>query len=232
MPETPDASSLEAALKLMAPIISHEIRNPLAVIGNSSYFVKTKLVQLGTKDAKIEKHLGIIAIELKRANDVLCEILAYARMKTLSLHPLPLNGLVTDGINDLEVPDSVRVRVSPAPENPIVLADAELVCAAIRHVVRNAVEAAGLTKDGGGVQVAIKVEDGKWGVVEVTDAGAGVPPEEREKLFTPFHTTRPRGIGLGLAFARKVIESLDGRVEFVAPDGPGARFRLLLPKRP
>ncbi|MFA5139573.1 MAG: HAMP domain-containing sensor histidine kinase [Elusimicrobiota bacterium] len=219
-------ANLDAALKLMAPIISHEIRNPLAVIGNSSYFIKAKL---GAKDLdpKVLKHLGIIETEIKHANDVLGEILAYARMREPSLKETALNPLVEDALGALPAQKNVKVEKSIHRGELTVRADAELLSMAIRHLVRNAFEAVCLLPDGGSVRVQT-TRDGSRAVLEVSDSGPGIKPEVRAKLFSPFNTDRPRGIGLGLAYTAKVLSLHKGSLELLDAK-TGARFRLALP---
>jgi two-component system sensor histidine kinase HydH len=214
----------ELAFKRMAPVISHEIRNPLATIGNSAYFIKAKLTAAGGVDPKVAKHLGIIESEVKRANDTLGEILTYTRMRDLAPKPVHLNDLVEKALGLFSAPVDVEVKFEPAPDDPSVPADADLLAKCIVHLVRNAAEAAvkGL--------VRVKVEaSGSAAVVEVADSGPGLPPEAREKLFTPFFTTRPRGIGLGLAFVRKVVELHKGEIRVENKPGKGVVARIELP---
>src|SRR5208282_1729826 len=70
-----------AAIGQMASVVGHEIRNPLAVINNSTYFIKTKLGTLGSVDPKIEKHIKIIESEIQQANGIINEILTYSRQR-------------------------------------------------------------------------------------------------------------------------------------------------------
>ena len=213
----------EQAFLRMAPVISHEIRNPLAVIGNSAYYVKTKLAASGPVDTKIAKHLGIIESEVRRANDTLGEILAYSRMRAPDTKPQSLNALVEAAVQAAPAQEA-KVHFEPAAGDPKVPADQELVAKCIIHLVRNAAEAAGA-----GV-VRVKAErTGSVAAVEVSDSGPGLPPEAKEKLFTPFFTTKPRGIGLGLAFVRKAVERHRGKVMVADRDGKGVVARIELP---
>jgi signal transduction histidine kinase len=225
MPEE-EKASLDAALNLMAPIISHEIRNPLAVIGNSAYFIKSKL---GAKDLdpKVAKHLGIIESELKHANDVLGEMLSYARMREPSFKPADLASLVEDVLKSLPQQKNVKMEISLQAGGLKVQADAELLSAALRHVLRNALEAVALLPDGGRV-LARAAKEGGAAILDVSDSGPGVKPAVRERLFSPFNTDRPRGVGLGLAYAAKVVSLHKGSLELLDSKA-GAWFRLSLP---
>jgi signal transduction histidine kinase len=65
--------------------------------------------------------------------------------------------------------------------------------------------------------------------VDVMDSGPGVPEDSRDRIFSPFFTTKPRGSGLGLAIVRKIVDAHDGRITLCVPPGGGTRFRVALP---
>ncbi len=192
---------IDEALQLLAPIVSHELRNPMAVIKNSSYFIKTKLGNLDVKDEKIARHLSIIDVELVNANNCLEEILLYARMPEAKVSPQNLNDLIKAARLAVELPDGVLIESEPAGEETKVEADPELAARAIMHVIRNAVQAASADED---ADVAVSADDD--GTVLVVDsAKGGIPEKALPRLFEPFNTTKPKGIGLGLAYATKAL---------------------------
>jgi len=224
-----DPATWDAALRLLAPIVSHEIRNPLAIIGNSSYFIKVKLGKGAETDPKILKHLGIIEEELAHANATLGEILAFARMHEPALQAHPLNALVETAVRDLKPEPGVGLKLSLGKDAPRVTADGELASTAIRHVVRNALQAVAGGRDTP-AQVSVGTSaKGSFGEIEVSDDGPGVPVEALPRLFEPFNTTKPRGIGLGLAYVQKVLLLHKGSIELVEGTDPGATFRIRLP---
>ena len=222
-PTMTDSAALDAALKLMAPIISHEIRNPLAVIGNSAYFVKTKLDILKVSDPKVTKHLSHIEVELKHANDVLEGMLLYARMKDPALSATPLMSIGADALSELALPKGLKLENKVDSKAPKAMVDPELAMRSLRHVLRNAFEAAG---EGGLVRLEWSAGKANALTVTVTDTGPGFAREMEGRLFIPFQTTRPRGIGLGLAYVNKTAERMGGKVECSAPGTPKAWVRL------
>ncbi|MEE8424444.1 MAG: ATP-binding protein, partial [Elusimicrobiota bacterium] len=200
MPKDKDDDALEAALAKMAPIISHEIRNPLAIIGNSSYFIKTKLSKQGELDPKVTRHFTIIETELKHANDVLGEILAYTRMPEAKKAPHALTMLVEAALAATPAPEGVKIQKSLKAGDLKVSVDGEMTATVLHHLIRNAFGALSPdgTKTSGSVKIATSKDGEKWGVVEISDSGPGIPAEAEAKLYTPFNTTRPRGVGVGL----------------------------------
>ncbi|OGS05178.1 MAG: hypothetical protein A3I76_00600 [Elusimicrobia bacterium RIFCSPLOWO2_02_FULL_61_11] len=216
-------------LRRMASVTSHEIRNPLAIISNSLYFIKTKLGAGGAAlDPKIAKHIGIIEGEVKRSNEVLEEILAFTRAKEMHPAPASVNSAIKDLTGAYVFPPSVTVKSVPDPADPCVNADMEAVGCALRHILDNSVQA---MPEGGAVTIEAS-HDAKLAFLTVTDGGPGLPDGDGEKVFEPFFTTKPRGIGLGLTIARKFVEQQGGAVTAENVPGGGAKVTLSLPLQP
>lgn len=210
----------------MSSVVSHEIRNPLAIISNSIYFIKTKLAAGGTAlDPKVAKHIGIIEGEVKHSNDVIEEMLAFTRPRELNLAPVALSSLLRDLEASYAVPENVELKTVSAPADPVVSADMEALCYAVRRVLDNAVQA---MPEGGAVTLTCAL-DGKLASLTVTDGGPGFAGGDGEKAFEPFFTTKPRGIGLGLTIARKYLELHGGSAKAGNVPGGGARVVLSLP---
>jgi signal transduction histidine kinase len=213
-------------LKRMASVVSHEIRNPLAIIANSTYFVKTKLSAGGAApDPKVSKHLGIIEGEVKRSNEVIEEMLSFTRERELSLSKISVNAVLQDLAAQYQLPPAVTLQVKTDPADPAADADAAAIGAALRHVVDNAVQA---LPEGGALTAEVSHDD-KLVYLTVTDAGPGLPDGDGEKVFEPFFTTKPRGIGLGLTIARKYLRQQGGDAAAANVPGGGARVTLSLP---
>ena len=213
-------------LRQMASVVSHEIRNPLAIISNSLYFVKTKLGAGGAAlDPKVEKHLGIIQGEVKHANDVIEEMLAFTRARELQRAPASANAGIKDLAEACPVPPAIALKVDLDPADPCVNADMEAVGYALRCVLTNAVQA----MPEGGTVTAACTHDARQAYLTFTDSGPGFPGGDGEKAFEPFFTTKPRGIGLGLTIARKLLEQQGGAAKAENVPGGGARVTLSLP---
>ena len=217
-------------LRQMARVTGHEIRNPLAIISNSVYFIKTKLTAGGAAlDPKIAKHLGIIEGEVKHSNEVIGEIVAFTHTKELHCAPASVNSAVKDLAAAYQFPPSVTVKAVTDPADPCVNADMETVACALRHILDNSVQA---MPEGGTVTIEAS-HDAARAFLTVTDSGPGLPDGDGEKVFEPFFTTKPRGVGLGLTIARKYLEQQGGAVtaQNAAPRGTKVTLSLpLLPK--
>jgi signal transduction histidine kinase len=211
-------------IRRIASVVGHELRNPLAVINNSAYFLKTKLGQDGRLDPKVDKHLGIVVSEIARTDKMISDILTYSRKVEPKLQKLPVNPVVEAALAALAVPDKVKVKKELSKDKPEGEIDEALFNDCLRRLLDNAVES---MLDGGTLTVSTSSSK-KEVRVEVRDTGAGVKAEILPHLFEPFRTTKPKGLGLGLAMTRKLMEAQKGRAEGKNAS-PGAVFALVLP---
>lgn len=211
-------------IRRIASVVGHELRNPLAVINNSAYFLKTKLGQDGRLDPKVEKHLGIVTSEIQRTDKMIADILTYSRPMEVKPAPVALGAVVEAAVAALAVPDSVKIA-KKIGKNVTAHGDEKLLGEAVRKLLDNAVEA---LPSGGTISVTV-AKDGELASVEVSDTGEGVKPELAPHLFEPFRTGKPRGLGLGLALVKKIADAHKGTAEGGSVKGGGARFRLAVP---
>lgn len=214
-----------AAIGQMASVVGHEIRNPLAVINNSTYFIKTKLSHAGDVEPKITKHISIIESEIKQANGIINEILGFARTKELNTRVQPLNTYMEDIIMSFPFPAHIELVKEFTSENPIVNVDTDELTQAIRNLMRNGIE---VMPEKGTLTMRTVIE-GNFVRIDIQDSGTGIPKDVLEKIFAPFFTTKARGTGLGLAVVKKVIDRHKGRVDAWSEVGKGACFKLFLP---
>jgi signal transduction histidine kinase len=215
-----------AAIGQMASVVGHEIRNPLAVINNSIYFIKTKNNATPNPEPKIAKHISIIESEIRQANGIIDEILGFARTRELNPKPMHINSYLEDLTMSFPVPPHVELVQSLAPENPYVNIDPDEMAQAIRNLIKNGIE---VMPEHGKVYVRSEVVDGNMVRIDVEDTGPGIPKETLEKIFAPFFTTKARGTGLGLAVVKKVADRHKGKVEVTSVVGQGTCFKIYIP---
>lgn len=219
------ADDTGALIRRITSVVGHELRNPLAVINNSSYFVRSKLASTAL-DPKVDKHLKIIESEIGRADRLISDMLSYARACEPMKEPKILDELVASAVKGYSAPSGARVEFKAGAKDAGVKADPKLMTDALTRLLDNAFDAQG----GKGV---VKVltgagNEGAW--ISVTDSGAGVDTKIRGALFEPFTTSKPRGLGLGLALVKKVLDAQGGSADYQPAPTKGSIFRVVLPK--
>ncbi len=217
-----------AAIGQMASVVGHEIRNPLAVINNSIYFIKTKLGTGGEPDVKITKHIKIIESEIQQANGIINEILTYSRQRELQLEKVRLNDWLEELLSVYPFPPHIQVEKHFDPANPLVEIDKTEMQQAVRNLIGNGIEVMPAPK-GGTVTVRVVIPETGWVRIDIVDAGSGIAQDVLDKIFAPFFTTKARGTGLGLAVVRKVVDHHKGKVDVESVVGAGTTFKLYLP---
>ncbi len=215
-----------AAIGQMASVVGHEIRNPLAVINNSIYFIKTKNNAMPNPEPKVIKHIAIIESEIRQANGIIDEILGFARTRELNPKIMHVNSYLEDLTMSFPIPPHVELVKNLAPENPVVSIDPDEMAQAIRNLMKNGIE---VMPENGKLYVRSEMAEGGMVRIDVEDTGCGMPKETADKIFAPFFTTKARGTGLGLAVVKKVADRHKGRVEVSSVVGKGTCFRLFLP---
>lgn len=215
-----------AAIGQMSSVVGHEIRNPLAVINNSIYFIKTKTNAQPNPEPKVLKHISIIESEIRQANGIIDEILGFARTRELNPKVMSLNTYLEDLTMSFPVPPHVEMIKSFAPENPYVNMDPDEMAQAVRNLIKNGIE---VMPESGKIYVRSEMVDAATVRIDVEDTGCGMPKETAEKIFAPFFTTKARGTGLGLAVVKKVADRHKGRVEVSSVVGKGTCFMIYLP---
>jgi len=200
--------------------IGHELRNPLGV-AESSVFLLEKRV--GT-DPGARKHLQRIGEQISLANGIVSALLDLVRDRPMDPQPLALAEVVASAVDLVQRPEGITVEVRPL-EGLRVMGDAALLRQVFVNLVQNAVEACG---DAGRVMVEARNLDGQV-EVSVEDTGHGLDASVKARLFEPLITTKPRGVGLGLALVKRIAERHKGTIGHVTPPTGGARFVLTLP---
>jgi PAS domain S-box-containing protein len=211
-----------AVLGQLAGGVGHELRNPLAVINNAVYFLK--LVQPDV-DTKIKEYLGMIERETHTAEKIITDLLDFARVQSVEREAVSVPELVQRVLARFPAPESVTVLLDFPADLPQAFADPLHMEQVLGNLVVNACQA---MKNGGKLTIESHRQD-EMIYIAVRDTGIGIPPENIKKLFEPLFTTKPKGIGLGLAVSRKLAEANGGRIEVQSEAGAGSTFTLVLP---
>ncbi len=214
----------QEVLRRAASIIAHDLRNPLAVINNSSYFVRAKLGGRGL-DPKVEKHLKIIESEIARADKMLTNLLTFCRPYEPAAETLSLDGVIRDAVASFPKPIGGKIDLKIGTHGSTSKFDGKAIGDALQCLLDNAFAA---QEEKGTVKVATAIGKNCL-TISVSDGGQGVDAKIESVMYEAFVTTKPKGMGLGLALARKYLEGNGGTVTHEAGRN-GATFRLTLPK--
>jgi len=206
--------------------IAHEFRNGLATIHGYS-----KLLDPATLPPQARPYVEGIRAEAVALGEIVTNFLNFARPSQLALSDVDLQALCERVADDLRA-DAVQLggTVTVQGEFAPIQGDEVLLRQAFSNLVRNAVEACAGAGVAPIVDVAASVDVTKGTcTVNVDDNGPGVPPQERERIFQPFFTSRKHGTGLGLALVQKIVVSHNGRVSVGTSPAGGARLHVVLP---
>jgi PAS domain S-box-containing protein len=210
-----------AALGELAARVAHEIRNPLISIGGFARRLEKKLSNDTAEYAKI------IVNEVTRLENILKEILGFVKSSRVNKVSVNINEFVNDIIDFFTptITEKQNTIVKELSETPLISSiDPDRIKEALLNIIANASQAT----DHGTITVKTRREDNE-AVIELSDTGCGIKPEDLKNIFNPFFTTKPQGTGLGLAVTHKIIQEHDGRVKVESVWGGGTAFRIYLP---
>jgi signal transduction histidine kinase len=212
-----------AALGQLSAGLAHELRNPLGTMKASAEML-TRSVSGENEVAR--EVAGFIASEVDRTNSLITRFLDFARPLRLRLDEADLAQTLDRAVAAAarDVPH-VTIYKNYAPEIPPFHFDAELMERVFFNLVVNAAQA---TESGGAVTVKTRASAGA-AEISVIDRGAGIQPENLGNIFNPFFTTKPTGVGLGLAIVSKIVDQHGGKIAVESEPGKGSVFRVLLP---
>ena len=211
-----------ARLGEMAAVVAHEVKNPLAAIKGALQVIGGRMPTEGRDRAII----GDIVARVDSLNDIVQDLLVFARPREPHLAPVPLADLVENTAALVRKdPAHAAVAIAVSGTNPVVKIDIDQMRTVFLNLLLNAAQATG---GGGRVSVSITADD-LAATVAVADNGPGIAPDVRARIFEPFYTTKHRGTGLGLPTARRVVDRHHGTVEVDCPAEGGTVVTVTLP---
>jgi nitrogen fixation/metabolism regulation signal transduction histidine kinase len=232
-----------AAWQEVAQRIAHEIKNPLTPIQLSAdrirrYLEREQEVAPGESSRfrqLIAECAALIGQEVHSLKALVDEFSRFARFPRARLVPTQVNQVVETTLALYrDSTNGVRLRSELAADLPAIAADPDLLRRVLINLIENATEAVTRSANPRG-EVLVRTEwrPGEQRVeLTVTDTGPGISPEEKERLFLPFFSTKPGGTGLGLAIVSRIVAEHHGSISVEDNDPSGVRFRVALPLRP
>jgi two-component system sensor kinase FixL len=211
-----------AQLGEMAAVIAHEVRNPLAGIRGAVQMIGAQLPPDGRNSAMVKE----IVTRIDSLNEMMKDLLLFARPPQPRPRKTEVVPLVQMTARLLSQDPALRgVHIDVAGSAPAVSADAEMLKIVFQNLLVNSAHAMG---GHGRIRVEVSTGDAAC-LVAFHDEGPGIPADVREKIFTPFFTTKTRGSGLGLPTAKRLIEAQNGAISIDCPPGGGTTVTVTLP---
>ena len=214
-----------ASLGQMAAGVAHEIRNPLGGIKMAMAVLAKHNGDMLSREMTESMRSGVAEIE-----SIVSHLLDYTRETRLDRQPFDVERIMREVVQQLSADARTRgvtLSCQTFPSVVVALVDGHRLRQVLMNVVRNGVESVD-RRSGGRVDVTCQGRDGAV-VFEVVDNGVGMTPEERERMFLPFFTTKPTGTGLGLAIVKKIVDLHAGEIRVTSEPGQGTRVAIALP---
>ena len=215
----------QASIDELSASIAHEIRNPVAA-------AKSLVQQMGEDPKSIEnvEYAHVALEELDRVEKSISHLLKYAKEEDIELGEVRVTEIVDAALTEMRGKlDAAGVSVQRNYiGGPLIVADKHKLRAVFANIFDNAIDS---FEGEEGRRLELFVETGAPGRVRVRvrDNGAGIRPEEMDRIFNPFFTTKDEGTGLGMAISKKVVEAHEGSIDVSSKVGEGTEFVIALP---
>ncbi len=213
------------AINSLTGRVAHEIKNPLNSIALRLEMLRSQAAAEGSETGP---EIAILSEEVARLDQVVRTFLDFSRPVEMAPEDVDLAELVAEIVHLLE-PEAerggIRIRYARPSAAVVAHADSGLLRQAALNIAVNAMEA----MPGGGSLTFEIAQNPETCTLAITDTGPGIPPEQREKIFQLYYTTKPHGSGIGLAMAFRAMQLHGGTIEVDSEAGHGATFRLTLP---
>jgi signal transduction histidine kinase len=213
-----------AMLGLLAGGVGHELRNPLGVMTNAVFYLGAVLKEA---PAEIKEYLGILGTQIRLAEKIVGDLLDFARIKPPQLETVAVKQLVDDQLQRAGALEGVTVRHDFPSDLPRVRVDRVQIGQVVLNLITNALQA----MNGNGAVLTFRGRRAADGFVrlDVIDTGSGITPDQMARLFEPLFTTKARGIGLGLAVSKGLVQANGGIISAESSPGTGTTMSVSLP---
>ena len=228
-----------ATIGMLAAGVAHEINNPLTAVYGLAEGIRRRLpvIRAAVEDnlyADVSEYTETILMECRRCRDIVRSMLSFSRPHTLAFSPVCLNEVVTDTLNilrsrlDERAKNGLALTVNLYEDLPTVPGDEAQLKQVLLNILANSMDA---IKGEGEITITTHPENDNTVNLSVEDTGCGISPENMDKLFNPFFTTKPvgQGIGINLAACYSIVREHHGVIEVASEVGLGTHFTVKLP---
>jgi len=213
-----------AAWRDVARQIAHEIKNLLSPIQLSMYRLKRNLGSERYIEI-FEQSYANITNEVENLKNMVTEFSNFAKMPKPRLHPASINEIVQSAMSLYnELPENIEIRSNLADNLPQVMTDSDQMRQVLHNLIGNAVDA---MPEGGQLTITTRL-DADNVIMEVEDTGCGMSEEVRQKIFTPYFTTKEKGTGLGMAIVAQIVGEHGGEISVQSTQGIGTKVTIKL----
>jgi len=214
-----------ATIGKVASMVGHDLRNPLTGISGAAYFLKMKIGPL--MDEKLKEMLDLIEKNVEYSNNIINDLAEYSGDIQLKHNETSAKSIIGEALSLVEVPRNIQVS-NKSQDEPKMNVDVTRMKRVFFNLIKNAVEA---MPSGGTLTMESRNTDGNV-ELKFIDTGTGIPEDVLEKLFTPFFTTKSKGMGLGLSICKRIVEAHEGTISVESIVGKGTTFTVTLPTKP
>ena len=169
--------------------------------------------------------MEIIEKETDRSIKIVNDLLGFSRTAKPAVSPTNIRSLIESSLSRLKMPEIINKVIQVEDSLPLIPVDANQIEQVLINLIQNAMDA---MPNGGWLTILAQRED-KFLAITITDTGCGIPDTVKNKIFDPLFTTKPKGIGLGLAISLNVIQRHEGFIDLKSKEGEGTSFTVKLP---
>jgi signal transduction histidine kinase len=215
-----------------ASMVGHDLRNPLQTVTLASYLLRRRFLgeeqKLESSDAEAMKsQLDTLDAQIFYMNKIVADIQTYSQDANPKLRSSDILDVAREVASSLTVPPNIKVSVEDNSSLPVVEVDSQMIKRVFTNLMLNGIQA----MPGGGSLTVFAEERDNEVLVSIRDTGVGITENDFVKLFTPFRTTKSKGMGLGLVASKRIVEAHNGELRVESEVGVGTRFYFSLPIR-
>ena len=215
-----------AAIGESAAMVGHDLRNPLQATKNATYHLKTicSCMPSSAIPPKAKEMLQVISDSVDYADKIVRDLHDLSTSQNPLFRKFDINMLVKETLLQIEVPKNVKINTD-LNRLPEIEADRDQMKRVFINLITNGMQA---MENGGTLTVSTWNKEASVAMT-FKDTGVGIPPDNMEKIFRPFFTTKAKGMGVGLAICKKFVESHGGKIDVESVVGMGTTFTVILP---
>lgn len=217
-----------AVVGKLASGVGHELRNPLGAIRNALFVLKKKTTDSGVSGdtQKLNQLIEILEKETERSLKIVNDLLGFSRTAKPTVSPTNIRAIIESSLSRLKISEKIKRVVLVEDPVPLVLVDASQIEQVFINLIQNACDAMPM---GGLLTISAQREGNSVLAITFADTGCGVPDTIKNLIFDPLFTTKPKGLGLGLAVSSSIIQRHGGSIDLKSKEGEGSSFIVNLP---